>query len=84
MYIKALLGRFQSRIFGPPIVAGQVFEFRSRSSNPFASPPHKVEVIAVKDGWVSYRFCVSMMWMSNSMKIASFRCCYKLKREEPK
>lgn len=79
--IKAFLRFIFSKL---KIEAGQVFEFKLNTSNPFAPPPHKVEVIAVKDGWVKYRFCDAMPGQNSSIKIGTFRYCYKLEREEPK
>ncbi len=65
--------------FGKVPVAGEIYELSNNDKSPFDNdPPHKVEVIAVKMGWVNYRWLDSIMWQNESMKVGSFRFCYRL------
>jgi hypothetical protein len=65
--------------FGRVPIAGEIYEFSKNDKSPFDNNrPHKVEVIAVKKGWVNYRWLDSVMWQDESMEIGSFRFCYRL------
>lgn len=76
--LKAEVGfmwRFIKSFFGK-VESGEIYEFYG-DDNPFSEPPHKVEVIAVKDGWVNYKWLGSKIWQNSSMRIGSFRYCYR-------
>lgn len=71
--LRSLFGR-------TPIRPGDIFVFDSDKykGNPFAKGnPHRVKVLAVKDGWVNYRWCGPTIWDNESMRVGNFRFCYK-------
>lgn len=56
---------------------GEIWIFSGNKSNPFTEEGHKVEVLAVKGGWVNYRWLDTTMFQNESMVLHSFNYCYK-------
>lgn len=56
-----------------------LYIFKENKKNPFAPPPHKVQVKDIKGAYVLYYFCTGAEAGQNgSMKISDFQLCYKL------
>lgn len=57
---------------------GEIYEYVDRNKSPFdTSVPHRVEVIAVRDGWVNYRWINKAMGQNQSLEYRTFDFCYK-------
>ena len=64
-------------LFGKKIVPGEIYIFEEHSKNPFKENPLIVEVIAVSNGYVNYRWVNSKLYQNESMQEDQFRFCYK-------
>ena len=62
-----------------PIKSGQIYDFTYDRKNPFNKMDYRVEVKDVKDGYVLFKHLrEGSIFQNESMKISSFRFCYKL------
>ena len=70
--LRAFLNMFSTEQVYP----GEIYEFFDDDKSPFETR-HKVEVIAIKDGWVNYRFLGGSMWQNESLRLGPFLFCYR-------
>lgn len=63
--------------FTKPMIAPGSQWLLDVEANPFKENHYKVEVIAVKDGWVNYKIVGSSFFRDEAMKVSNFRFCYK-------
>jgi len=63
-----LLRIFFGHLYLPTPKAGELYELTGEESNPFKQSFYRVEVKAVKDGWVNYRFGPSYPSLQNEAR----------------
>jgi len=58
---------------------GEIYVFDDDDPSPFETePPHRVEVVEVRNGWVSYRYPDLKHSSMKSCRLSSFRYAYRL------
>lgn len=74
--------------FFPVKVETGIYQFMDYDPNPFQKVGRLVEVLEVKEGWVSYRFLVGVdrrtIGINQAMKKKQFAFCYRKLEERSK